>query len=217
MSPQDETEIILIEDNRHVRDSWSAIIDFEKGLKVTGSFASVEEAIRSQALKEADLVLLDIQLPGMSGVEGVKEIHKAAPGVPVVMATVNEDDASIFNALRNGAVGYLSKRISTTELIQSIRSALDGGSPMSPQVARKVITAFQEDRRAADDVLSDREREVLQLLSSGKSYAAIAKEVRLSVNGVGYHIRNIYEKLEVSSRGEAVREGLRRKIIRFFS
>ncbi len=209
--------IVLIEDNPHVRESWSAIINFERGYKVVATFGSVEEALESPILTSADLILLDIQLPGMSGVDGVKAIRKVVSDALIVMATVNEDDANIFNALRNGAVGYLSKKISTTELIEAIRSAIDGGSPMSPSVARKVIAALQQSSRNEADALTERERDILQRLASGKSYAAIAREVHLSTNGVGYHVRNIYEKLQVNNRGEAVREGLRRRIIDLFS
>lgn len=208
--------IVLIEDNIQLRDSWATILKFEHDFSILGTFSSVEEALKSTQVQIANLILLDIQLPGMSGVDGIEAIHKINPHVPIVMATVNEDDDTIFNALRNGAVGYISKRVSTTELISSIRSAVDGGSPMSPSVARKVIASFHDKQHAETSILSERELEILQHLADGKSYANIAKSIFLSVDGVSYHVRNIYQKLQVTSRGAAVREGLKRKLIRFF-
>ncbi|MEW5799355.1 MAG: response regulator transcription factor [Bacteroidota bacterium] len=208
--------IVLIEDNIHLRDSWATILKFEHDFSILGTFSSVEEALQNSELQLADIILLDIQLPGMSGVDGIAAIHKINPHVPIVMATVNEDDDTIVTALRNGAIGYLSKRVSTTELISSIRSAVDGGSPMSPSVARKVIASFHDKQQAETSILTERESEILQQLAEGKSYHAIAKSIFLSVDGVSYHVRNIYQKLQVTSRGEAVREGLKKRLIKMF-
>lgn len=212
---QSSVSIILIEDNKYIADSWSAIINFEPDLKVIHHFTSVEEALASTDAEIADIAILDIELPGMSGVDGVIELKKVNHNLLIIMATVHEENENIFNALRNGAIGYLSKKVSTTELIQSIRSAIDGGSPMTPSVARKVIQSFQP-ATSQNEVLTKREIEILQFLADGKSYAAIAKSIFLSVDGVGYHVRHIYQKLQVNSRGEAVREGLRMKLIKMF-
>jgi len=211
------SSIVLIDDNRNLRESWSTIISFERDLKVIGVFSCVEDALKSEELDQADIVLLDIEMPGMSGVQGVPKILDKNPSLSIVMATVHEDSASIFEALKNGAVGYLSKRVSTTELIQALRETIRGGSPMSPTVARKVIQSFQEipAKKKDDATLSPRELEILQHLADGKSYATIAKTVFLSFDGVSYHVRNIYRKFQVKSRGEAVSEGMRRRLIRF--
>lgn len=210
-------QVVFIEDNKYLRESWSTIVEFETGLKVSGTYGSVEEALRSDALRSADVIVLDIGLPGMSGIEGIPKIRSKNSDAAIIMATVFEDDQNIFDALRAGAVGYLSKRVSTSELVQAVRTAHQGGSPMTPNIARKVIQSFQHTPTEPDHGgLNSREREVLGLLADGKSYSAIAKHLHLSVDGVGYHIRNIYQKLQVSNRGEAVREGFRRRLIGFF-
>lgn len=215
----DRFNIILIEDNLNLRSSWETVINFEQNMNVGHSFESVEEALRHDSISTADVVLLDIDLNGMSGVDGVKEILKRFPSTTIIMATVHEDNDHIFQALENGAVGYLSKKVSTSELIDAINDVMNGGSPMSPSVARKVITSFQgqSEKNKKYPALSERETEILQLLADGKSYASIAKTIFLSVDGVGYHVRHIYEKLQVNSRGEAVKEGMKRKLIKLFS
>lgn len=216
-SDRQNLQVVFVEDNRFLRESWSTIVEFEAGLKVTGAFGSVEEALASPAVEMADVVVLDIGLPGMSGIEGIPKIRECNADAAIVMATVFEDDQNIFEALRRGAVGYLSKRVSTSELVRAVHMAHEGGSPMTPNIARKVIQSFQEPRQAGGEPgLSGREREVLALLADGKSYAAIAKQLHLSVDGVGYHIRNIYQKLQVRNRSEAIREGIKRRLIRFF-
>lgn len=211
-------QIVLIEDNKNLRTSWETVINFEQNMTVAQSFDSVEDALRHGSIGQANVVLLDIDLNGMSGVDGVKEILKRFPGTTIIMATVHEDNDHIFRALENGAVGYLSKKVSTSELISAINDVMNGGSPMSPSVARKVIRSFQRQFEQATDIpiLSERETEILQLLADGKSYASIAKAIFLSVDGVGYHVRHIYEKLQVNSRGEAVSEGLKKKLIHYF-
>ncbi len=134
------------------------------------------------------------------------------------MATVYEDDNNVFQSLQSGAIGYLTKKVSTSELLDAIRTAHNGGSPMSPAIARKVIRSLQspEVKKDLQSILSDREARCSKYLADGKWYAAIAKAMFLSVDGVGYHIRNIYEKLQVNSRAEAVSIGLRKRLIRLF-
>ena len=215
---QDRLKVVIVEDNRYMRESWQTIIDFEHDMRVTAVFSNCEEALASQALAEVDVIIMDIGLPGMSGIEGVKVIRRRFPGSTIIMATVFEDDRNVFQSLQSGAIGYLTKKVSTSELLAAIRTAHDGGSPMSPAIARKVIGSLQSPaaRKDPQSVLTDREREVLEYLADGKSYAAIAKAMFLSVDGVGYHIRNIYEKLHVNTRAEAVSVGLRERLIRLF-
>jgi DNA-binding NarL/FixJ family response regulator len=211
-------QIVIVEDNRFMREGWKTIIDFERDMHVLAAFGSCEEALQSKQLGDADVVIMDIELPGMSGIEGVKEIKRRHPRSVIIMATVFEDDKNVFESLQNGAIGYLSKNVSTSELLEAIRTAHNGGSPMSPAIARKVIESLQTAsvKKDPQSLLTDREREVLEHLADGKSYSAIAKAMFLSVDGVGYHIRHIYEKLQVNSRSAAVREGLRRRLIRLF-
>jgi DNA-binding NarL/FixJ family response regulator len=217
-SDQDRLLVVIVEDNRFMRESWQTIIDFEHDMKVIAAFPNCEEALASATIADADVIIMDIELPGMSGIDGVKEIRRRFPQTTIIMATVYEDDNNVFQSLQNGAIGYLTKKVSTIELLDAIRTAHNGGSPMSPAIARKVIRSLQSPAAKKDpqSILSDREREVLEYLADGKSYAAIAKAMFLSVDGVGYHIRNIYEKLQVNSRAEAVSVGLRKRLIRLF-
>ena len=160
---------------------------------------------------------MDIGLPGMSGIEGVKVLKKKFPQIIIVMCTVHDDDDKIFEAICAGAVGYLLKKTSPAELIKALREAYIGGSPMTPIVARKVIASFQKTPLKSFTgekiELSEREQQILKEMSTGKSYAEIAKKIFLSVDGIYYHIRHIYEKLQVHSRAEAVAEGIKKRII----
>ncbi|MDI6803521.1 MAG: response regulator transcription factor [Bacteroidota bacterium] len=208
--------ISLIEDNRYVRFGMEELINSIPEFSLTGSFENCEKAFETSAIEESDVVLMDIGLPGMSGIEGVKYISKKYPDVIVLMCTIHSDDQKIFDAICAGAVGYLLKEISADELIKAIKDSRSGGSPMSPNIARKVISFFQKSRTSSADKmneLTEREIHVLKKMSEGKSYSLIANELFLSIDGVRYHIRHIYEKLHVNSRGEAVAKGLKNGLI----
>ncbi|MFD2532120.1 response regulator [Gracilimonas halophila] len=204
--------IIIIEDNKYMREGWSTVLGLEADLNVLAEYESCEDAFEANNLPKADVILLDIQLPGMLGTEGVRIIKEKNPDVAVMMVTIHDDDERIFKALRNGAIGYLSKKVTPEELIDAVHDAHEGGSPMSPNIARKVINSFQRVNDSSIQ-LSDTEIQVLKLLAEGNSYKGISKEVYLSVDGVRYHIRNIYNKLEVSNKSEAVAKALRDKLI----
>ncbi len=208
--------ISIIEDNRYVREGWEAILRGIPDFSVIGVYDSCEEAFRSSDIGTSDLVLMDIGLPGIDGIEGVKILQQSFPKVIVIMCTVYDDDQKVFDAICAGAVGYLLKKTSPEDLIKAIRIAVQGGSPMTPSIARKVIGAFQKPsskHTAEDEALTDREMEVLNQMALGKSYAAIANDLFLSVDGVRYHIRHIYEKLHVHSRSEAIARGLKDRLI----
>lgn len=208
------TKIIIVEDNRYMREGWSAILDFENDFVVLGAFETCEDAFESAELPKADILLMDIELPGMSGIEGVKYLQQKHPDINIIMATVFDDDKHVFDALCAGAVGYLMKKVSPEKLKEAIRDACQGGSPMTPNIARKVIQTFHQPVPKDDEEnLNERELEILDELARGKSYAAIGKSVFLSVDGVRYHIRNIYRKLQVHSRSEAITKGLSRRLI----
>jgi DNA-binding NarL/FixJ family response regulator len=202
----------IVEDNEYMREGWETFIDHERDLTVIGSFGSCEEAFESDAINKVDLMIMDIGLPGMTGIEGVKYMRENHPDVNIIMATVHDDDDHIFDALKAGAVGYLMKKVTPDQMVHAIRDAHEGGSPITPNIARKVIATFQ---KAADleEELSDREIQILKELATGRSYAAIGKKIFLSVDGVRHHIRNIYQKLEVHSRSEAIAKGITRHII----
>ncbi len=205
--------IALIEDNEAVRKGWELVLNSTQDFKVVGSFSNCEQAFHSNLIAEADMVLMDIGLPGMSGIEGVRYLKERHPEQIIVMCTVHEDNSKIFDALCAGAVGYLLKQTAPEELVKALREAFNGGSPMTPTVARKVISFFQKPAQAKTKVLSAREEQILRLMAQGKTYATIADEICLSVDGVYYHIRHIYEKLQVHSRAEAVAKGLKYRLI----
>ncbi len=201
----------IIEDNRYMRDGWKALINLEEDLRVVGGFGSCEQAFASDIIKKVDLIIMDIGLPGMSGIEGVRYIRKYYPDIVMIMATVFDDDQHVFDALKAGAMGYLMKKVSPEELVEAIRDAWRGGSPITPNIARKVIQTFHSGN--TDEELSERELQILEKLATGCSYNAIGREIFLSTDGVRYHIRNIYQKLQVHSRSEAIAKGISRKLI----
>lgn len=201
----------IIEDNKYMRSGWEAYISSEPDLNVIASFGSCEEAFAFRELKRVNLLIMDIGLPGMNGIEGVRYARKHYPDMVVIMATVFDDDHHIFEALKAGAMGYLMKKVSPEELTAAIRDAWQGGSPITPNIARKVIGSFHKNH--GEEQLNERELQILEKLATGVSYSAIGKEIFLSVDGVRYHIRNIYRKLQVHTRSEAVSRGISKKII----
>jgi len=216
---RDPIGITIIEDNRYLREAWKAILSSAPGFKVYGDFDSCESAFASGAIDHSKVVLMDIGLPGLSGIEGARTLRKTYPDVATVMCTVYEDDKNVFDALCAGAVGYLLKGIDAAELIRAIDVAADGGSPMSPSIARRVIAYFQSPAAKGThetDELTEREIETLNYLAEGKSYGEIAECLFLTIDAVRSRIRNIYLKLQVHSRGQAVAKGLARRIIRRF-
>ncbi len=209
--------ILIIEDNKYIRSGWELALQKDSDFQIIGSFESCEKAFNDEAIGAANIALMDIGLPGISGIEGVKYLKEKYPKIIIVMCTVHDDDDKIFDAICAGAVGYLLKKTKPDDLITSLRDAYNGGSPMTPSVARKVIASFQKKTvslSAREKVnLTKKEEEILALMAKGKSYLEIAKEIFLSVDGVNYHIRHIYEKLQVHNRAEAVAEGIKKRII----
>lgn len=206
-------KIIIIEDNNYIRNGWKTFVDFEDDLEVIGDFGSCEAAFEQKKVcAEADLFLMDIGLPGMSGIEGVQHVRKSYPEAVCIMATVFDDDKHVFDALKAGAVGYMLKNMSPEELITAIRSAIKGGSPLTPNIARMVIDALYQPVEGMIE-LSRREKSILEALAKGHSYNQIGKQLFLSTDGIRYHIRNIYTKLQVNSRTEAVSKALQSRLI----
>lgn len=201
----------IVEDNAYMRDGWTAFLDLEDDFNVVGSYGSCEEALESDDLPRIQLMIMDIGLPGISGIEGVKYIRERHPEMIIIMASVFDDDHHIFDALKAGAMGYLMKKVSPEELVEAVRDAWSGGSPITPNIARKVISTFHYG--GGENDLTGRERQILEKLATGVSYTAIGKEIYLSVDGVRYHIRNIYRKLQVHSRSEAIAKGISKKLI----
>lgn len=210
------TSVIIIEDNPYVREAWGAVVSSDLQLELAGSYGSCEEALSDSRLEHVDIALVDIGLPGMSGIEGIGRLRTRYPKALAIMCTVFEDDNNIFNALCAGAVGYILKKTPPEEILKAIHDARAGGSPMSPAIARKVIESFhvKAGHHSRDlEPLTEREQQVLHRLVQGKSYPAIADEIFISVDGVRYHLRHIYEKLQVSNRAEAVARSLRERLV----
>lgn len=207
-------KIIIVEDNNFARTAWETTLSTEEDFVVLGSFSSCEEAIESDVIKKCSVILLDIGLNGISGIEGAEIFRSINDKALIIMISIQDDDKSIFGSLQSGAVGYLHKSVSPEELIEAIRLAVKGGSPMTPQIARRVLKSFHKYKpEHTEDNLSEKEITILNLLAEGKSYKKIADEIFLSVDGVKYHIRSIYEKLHVHSRAEAVDKGQKLRIL----
>ena len=196
------TPVIIVEDYSILRDSYAAMIDATESFDVVGTYESCEEALTEFDRLQPEIVLMDISLPGISGIEGIKRIKTLQKNTSVVVITVHENSTYVFEALCAGAVGYITKSSSPEKLITSLEQVRQGGAPMSINIARMVVESFRTHRFQE---LTKRENEVLTKLAEGKTYATISDELFVSINTVKYHLRNIYEKLHVQSKEEAIR------------
>ena len=208
--------ISIVEDNDQLRGTLAKVIGRADGFRFASDYARAEDALADLPRVKPDVVLMDINLPGMNGVECVRKLKALLPQTQVMMLTVYEDTENIFNALAAGANGYMLKRTPTKELIEAIREMQRGGSPMTTHIARLVVQSFQKSAApapAADDdlsVLSEREQQVLDLLAQGLIYKEIAEKLNIGYETVHTYIRRIYEKLQVRTRTEAVAKFLQR-------
>jgi len=202
--------VVIVEDNPYIREGWATFLDEDPGIVVKSCFRSCEDAFESPDIAWCDILLLDIQLPGIYGTDAVEKFIDINPRLAIIMITILEDSHYIFKALQHGAIGYLIKKVSPDELVKAVKDAYQGGSPMSPIIARKVISSMQilPSPKNKKLKLTKKEKKILNLLSEGYSYAAIAKKIYLSTDGVGYHIRNIYRKLQVNGKAEAVAKAI---------
>ena len=194
-------KVILVEDYEILRKSLKEIVNQEEGYEVVGDFESYEAALPKIKELEPDILLTDITLPGINGIEGIKLVRQILPQVAIIVVSVHENSQYVFDALCAGAVGYLTKNSGKQKVIEALNQLKLGGAPMSVNIARMVVESFQQKRH---NDLTQRENEVLDLLSKGKSYASIADELCLSVNTIKTHVKNIYEKLQVSSKEELI-------------
>jgi len=198
--------VSIVEDQEQLRNTLSRVINRADGFECVSTYGSAEEALEDLPKKMPNVVLMDINLPGINGVECARKLKQAVPGIQIMMLTVYEDTDNIFNALAAGASGYLLKRTSTPELLESIREVQRGGSPMTAHIARMVVSSFRKPAATPDGTedLSPREREVLDCLSQGFLYKEIAEKLGISYETVHTYVRRIYEKLQVRTRTEAV-------------
>jgi DNA-binding NarL/FixJ family response regulator len=199
------TKIAIVEDNKTIRESLTEFVQTDPENRCVGTCATAEEALKLIPKQAPDIVLMDVQLPNMSGIECCAQLKQLLPSVQIIMVTVYEDTERIFKALRAGACGYLLKRCSPEDLVAAIREVQQGGAPMSREIARKVIFSFQEPIAAVAEVedLSPREREILELLANGLPNKEIAGRMGVADGTVRWHLRHIYHKLHVRSRTEA--------------
>jgi DNA-binding NarL/FixJ family response regulator len=204
-------KVAIIEDQLDVRESLRILIDGTEGLRSAGAFRSMEEALAAIGMDIPNIVLVDIGLPGMSGIDGIRELRKRYDSLVPLVLTVYEDDGRIFDALCAGACGYLLKKTPPARLLESLKEAVEGGAPMSPEVARRVIALFQKVRppERADYQLTPHETRILRMLVEGENCKSTAAALGVSVNTIAFHMRHIYEKLQVHSKSEAVAKALR--------
>jgi len=210
-------KVAIIEDNTTIREGLGALINGTAGYTCVGSYPDCETFLAKLETLFVDVILMDIGLPGMSGLDGISRAKKIKPDLNILMLTVYEDNQSVFKALCAGACGYLVKKTPPSRLLEAIKDAFEGGAPMSSLIARQVITIFQQNKDSysseGDMNLSGREKEVLNSLAEGNNYQEIAERLFISVDTVRHHIRNIYRKLHVHSQSEAVAKAIRRGLI----
>jgi DNA-binding NarL/FixJ family response regulator len=203
--------VSIVEDNDQLRGTLARVLNRAEGFRCLAQYANAEDALKDVPQNHPNVVLMDINLPGMNGVECARQLKQLVPATQIIMLTVYEDTESIFNALAAGASGYMLKRTKSAELLEAIQEVVRGGSPMTTHIARKVVQSFQKPAATGPtEDLSPREKEVLDCLAQGFLYKEIAEKLGISYETVHTYIRRIYEKLQVRTRTEAVAKFLRR-------
>jgi DNA-binding NarL/FixJ family response regulator len=208
-------QVAIVEDQRDIREGLRELIDGAEGVCCSATFGSVEEVLPKIGLDLPDVVLVDIGLPGKSGIEGIRLLKERYPKLVLVVLTVFDDDRRVFEAICAGASGYMLKKMPAARLIQGIRDAAAGGAPMSPEIAARMIALFLQARPAAAGAhsLTPHEIRILKLLVDGHNYKTAAVELGVSVNTISFHMRRIYDKLHVHTKSEAVAKALRDQIV----
>lgn len=193
--------IVIIEDNNDLRDAYEALIKSFEDFTVVNTYSNCEDALKKLSKDNPDLILIDLSLPGMNGIEGTGKIRKINRDVKILVVTVHDDHEHVFQALCAGAIGYVTKDLNHNDLISAIKQALEGGAPMSPKIATLIIKSYH---RNPETPLTERETDVLKQLASGKTYDYIARDLGVSKDTVKTHIKHIYDKLQVTNKSEAV-------------
>ncbi|MCD6063470.1 MAG: response regulator [Flavipsychrobacter sp.] len=210
MSRDLDIRVCIIEDDETIREGYSYLIGNTAGYKVVGAYPSYEDAAKKIVHDDPDVILLDVELPGISGVDAIPKLKKLVPEVYILILTVYETDMLIFRALGNGASGYLTKNTPHEKIISAIHEVMEGGGPMSAHIARMVIHSFQRNEQSP---LTRRETEILEQIATGKSRKRIAQELFIDLETVKSHIKNIYHKLNVHSKADAIKTAKDNKFI----
>ncbi|MCB9207043.1 MAG: response regulator transcription factor [Ignavibacteriales bacterium] len=208
--------VIIVEDKDFIREGLELLLNSNEGFNCIGAFPSCEEMLANVEELIPDIILMDLGLPGMSGIEGTKKVKKILPSTNVIVFTIHEESDKVFEALISGASGYLIKTTPHEEILLSIKDAYDGGSPMNSNIAKKMVEllrAINEDKKEKEELLSERENEVLTALAQGKGYKQIAETLFISSHTVRYHIRNIYEKFNVNTQTAAIAIAIKKGLI----
>lgn len=196
------TRIVIIEDNEAVKDGYALILNSNPDYHVVNTYTTAEAAIKHLRNDFPDVIFTDLNLPGIDGITGIKKIRKLDRRVQIIVITVLEDSNMVFDALCAGASGYITKSSNHIELLQAVEQILNNGAPMSPKIARMVVSSFQ---RSPNSPLSERETEVLSHLATGKTYKITADELNIGMETVKSHVKNIYSKLRASNKSEAIK------------
>lgn len=204
------TRIVIIEDNEAVKDGYALILNSHKDYHVVNTYTTAEEAIKNLRRDYPDIIFTDLDLPGMDGIQGIGKIRKIDPKVQIIVITVFEDSNMVFDALCAGATGYITKSSNHIELLEAVDQITHNGAPMSPKIAKMVVSSFQ---RSPNSPLSARETEILSLLATGKTYKIAADELHIGMETVKSHVKNIYSKLHASSKSEAIEIAKRESLI----
>lgn len=204
-------KVVIVEDNIPLSEAFKEVIDATELFQVASVYDNCEDAIKRIGYDEADIFLMDIDLPGINGVEGAKRIKQLRPKSNIIMVTVHENSDTVFDALCAGASGYLTKNLNPEDLVDALEEAIAGGAPMSIKIAKMVVSSFQ--KKPSKIELSKREKEVLVLLAEGNSYDNIADKLFISKNTIKFHLKNIYIKLQVNSNIEAVNKANKENLI----
>jgi DNA-binding NarL/FixJ family response regulator len=207
--------VAIVEDVPDVREGLMALINGSAGFDCQSGYRTMEDALAQLDPAAVDVVLIDLGLPGMSGIEGVRMLRERAPALFTLALTVYEDEDDVFDALCAGASGYLLKNTPPARLLESLREVVSGGAPMSPEVARRVVSVFRDIRPPARGAcrLTPQETELLKLLVEGHHYKTAADVMGITVNTVSFHLKNVYAKLQVHSKSEAVAKALRNRLV----
>jgi DNA-binding NarL/FixJ family response regulator len=202
--------VLIVEDDQEIRNSFSLIVNSSQKFTVVNAYPKCEEAIDNLSRDKAEIILMDIELPGMNGIQGTKIIKDKAPHTDIVMVSVYEDSELVFEALKAGASGYITKSANYLELLTALDEIVKGGAPMSSKIARMVIDNFHVNPNSP---LTKRETEILQLIAEGKTYTQISEELFISKETAKTHIKNIYSKLQVNSKSEAIAKATQDRLI----